>query len=100
MFPDGAGRVAAGRGGRRQIFPGKTTLSITIEDSGVGFSKNELVNNLGTFAKSGSKAFLVACVLTATFPWLAVRSWLLFGLLNSDKVRFVSTPLRNRRRRK
>ena len=48
---------AAGRGGR-QFIPDKTNLTFPFEDSCFGFAKNELVNNLGTNAKSGSKAFL------------------------------------------
>ena len=42
------------------FFPNKTNSTITIEDSGVGFTKNELVINFGTIAQSGTKAFLVA----------------------------------------
>ena len=42
------------------FFPNKTNSTITIEDSGVGSLKNELVINLGTIAQSGTKAFLVA----------------------------------------
>ena len=60
-------KLDSGKELKIELIPDEENQTLTLIDTGIGMTKSDLINNLGTIAKSGTKAFIEA--LTVSFNY-------------------------------
>jgi molecular chaperone HtpG len=88
--------VVEGSDWRIKIIPDKSNNTLTVSDNGVGMSREEIVEDLGTIAKSGTRAFLEALQKSAAKDRPELIGQFGVGFYSSfmvaDKVTVLSRP--------
>lgn len=74
-------KLDSGKELKIDIIPNPQERTLTLVDTGIGMTKADLINNLGTIAKSGTKAFMEALQVCST-PSMCMLTFIgYFGLL-------------------